>query len=120
MNDGTAIAIQNAAQIVESAAHVDVGNIDMPMLVRLWWLLKAGSFARRLTLPSGEQPCLLKNPPDARWADSHDIRVQHHERQPPVAFQRMVQIEPSRFADTMCTMRTLVQRNFCGCSMSSL
>src|SRR5207245_3742002 len=86
------IAIQNAAQIVESAAHVDVGNIDMPMLVRLWWLLKAGSFARRLTLPSGEQPCLLKNPPDARWADSHDIRVQHHERQPTVAFQRMVQI----------------------------
>src|SRR6202008_2486329 len=92
MNDRTAIPVQDAAQIVESAAHVDVGNIDMPMLVRLWGLLEAGSFARRLALPSGEQPCLLKNPPDARWADGHDIRVQHHEGQSPVACPRMVEI----------------------------
>jgi hypothetical protein len=49
MNDRTAIAVQDAALIVEGAAHVDVGNIDMPMLVRLWWLLETGPFARRLT-----------------------------------------------------------------------
>src|SRR5437762_9872915 len=92
MNDRTAKAVQDAAQIIERAAHVDVANIDMPMLMRLRWLLEAGSFARWLTLPSREQPCLLKNPPDARRADGHDIRVQHHERQSSVAFQRMVQI----------------------------
>jgi len=54
MDDRTAEAIQNAAQVVEGAAHVDVGNIYMPMLVRVGWLLEAGSFARRFTLPSGE------------------------------------------------------------------
>ena len=35
MNEGTAIAIQNAAQVIKGAAHVDVGNIDVPMLVRM-------------------------------------------------------------------------------------
>src|SRR5215467_14968895 len=68
MDDRTAVAIQNAAQVVEGAAHIDVGNIDMPMLVRVWWLLEAGSFARRFALPSGEQPRLLKNPPNTRGA----------------------------------------------------
>src|SRR5215471_46835 len=92
MDDRTAKAIQNAAQVVEGAAHVDVGNIDMPMLVRVGWLLEAGSFARRFALPSGEQPRLLKNPPNTRGADGHDVRVQHHERQPPVAFQGMVPV----------------------------
>src|SRR5271157_1059051 len=56
MNDRTAEAIQNAAQVVEGATHVDVGNIDMPMLVRVWWLFAAGPFARRLAFPSGVQP----------------------------------------------------------------
>src|SRR5271170_6344975 len=46
MDDRTAIAIQNAAQVIEGPAHIDVGNIDMPMLVRLEWLFEAGSFAR--------------------------------------------------------------------------
>src|SRR6516164_2630590 len=56
MDDRTAVTIQKAAQVVEGAAHIDVGNIDMPMLVRLGGLLEAGSFARRFAFPSGEQP----------------------------------------------------------------
>ena len=51
MDDRMAIAIQNAAQVVEGAAHVDVGNIAMPMLVRLGRLLEAGPLARGLALP---------------------------------------------------------------------
>jgi hypothetical protein len=35
MDDRTALAIQNAAQVVEGAAYVDVGSTDMPVLVRL-------------------------------------------------------------------------------------
>ena len=38
MNDRTAVAIQNAAQVIERTAHVDVGNIDVPMLVGMRWL----------------------------------------------------------------------------------
>jgi hypothetical protein len=35
MDDRTAIAIQNAAQVVEGATHVDVRNIDVPVLMRM-------------------------------------------------------------------------------------
>jgi hypothetical protein len=33
MDDGTAIPIQNAAQVIKRPTHVDIGNIDMPVLV---------------------------------------------------------------------------------------
>src|SRR5215469_16396213 len=53
MHEETTESIQNAAQVIEGAAQVDVGNVDMPMLVRLQRLLEAGSLARRFALPPG-------------------------------------------------------------------
>jgi hypothetical protein len=47
MDHRTTEGIQNGAQVVECAAHVDAGNVDMPMLARVGWLLEASSFARR-------------------------------------------------------------------------
>src|SRR5437588_5050711 len=93
MNDRTAVAIQNAAQIVEGAAHIDVRNIDVPMLVGMRGLLETSTLARRLTLPSREQPGLLQYPPNAGGADRHDVSVQHHKRQSPIAFQGMFPVE---------------------------
>src|SRR5207245_5273381 len=40
-----------------------------------------------LTFPPPEQSSLLENAPNARGADRHDVGVQHHERQSPIAFQ---------------------------------
>jgi hypothetical protein len=54
MNQETAVAIQNPAQVVERRANVQVGNIDMPMLVRLRRLVKAGPFLRGLSVPPQE------------------------------------------------------------------
>ena len=48
MNNRMAIAVQNAAQVIEGTAYVDVGNIDVPVLMRLRRLLETGPFARRL------------------------------------------------------------------------
>src|SRR5437588_8038437 len=93
MNDRTAVAIQNAAQVIERTAHVDVGNIDVPMLVGMRGLLETSTLARRLTLPSREQPGLLQYPPNAGGADRHDVSVQHHKRQSPIAFQGMFPVE---------------------------
>lgn len=45
MNDEPAEAIQHAAQVVERAADVDIGNVDVPMLLRLQRLLEARSLA---------------------------------------------------------------------------
>ena len=53
MHEETAEPIQNAAQVIEGAAQVDVGNVDMPVLVRLQGLLETGLLARRFALPPG-------------------------------------------------------------------
>ena len=44
MNQETAVAVQDAAQVVERRANVQVGNINMPMLVRLRRLFKTRPF----------------------------------------------------------------------------
>ena len=93
VHDGAAVAVQHAAQVVERPADVDVGNVDMPMLVRLRRLLEARPFLRRLAVPLAQQSRLAQHPPHAGRTHRHDVGVQHHERQPPVAFQRILQME---------------------------
>src|SRR5664279_1213540 len=53
MHDRTTVPIQNAAQVIEGSANVDIGDIDMPMLMWPEWLLEAGPLARRLGFPRG-------------------------------------------------------------------
>ncbi len=65
----------------------------MPMLMRLERLLKSGPFARRLCFPPGQHSCLLQHAPNARRTDRHNVSVEHHERQPPIALQRILQVE---------------------------
>jgi hypothetical protein len=65
----------------------------VPVLVRLRRLLKPRPFARWLALPSRQQSRLLQHSPYARRTHRHDLRIQHHERQPPIPFQRTLQIE---------------------------
>ena len=37
---------------------------------------------------------MVEHSPHAGRADRHDVGIQHHERQPPVAFQRVLHLEP--------------------------
>ena len=48
MHEEMTESIQNAAQVIEGAAQVDVGNVDMPVLMGLQRLLETGSLARWL------------------------------------------------------------------------
>src|SRR6516165_2985133 len=93
MNQETAVAVQDAAQVVERRANVQVGNIDMPMLVRLRLLFKTRPFLRGLAVPLPQQPRPIQHPPHAGRTHRHDVGVQHHERQPPIAFQWILQVE---------------------------
>ena len=45
MHEETTEPIQNAAQVIERAAQVDVRNVDMPVLVRLQRLLETSPLA---------------------------------------------------------------------------
>ena len=51
INQETAVAVQDAAQVAERRANVEMGNVDMPMLVWLRRLFKAGPFLRGLPVP---------------------------------------------------------------------
>ena len=93
MHKETAEPVQNAAQVVERAAQVDVGNVDVPVLVRLRRLLETTPLARRSPLPPRQQSSLLQHPPNARWTDGDNVSVKHHERQPPITLQRILQVE---------------------------
>jgi hypothetical protein len=75
MNDESTASIENAAQIIECAADVDIRNIHMPMVMGPEWLHKAGSLETFLPAPFLQQPCLAKNPPGAAGADGNDILV---------------------------------------------
>jgi hypothetical protein len=61
----------------------------MPILV---WLL-AVPFLRGLPVPLTQQRRPIQHPPPAGQTHRHDVGVQHHERQPPIAFQRILQVE---------------------------
>jgi hypothetical protein len=45
MHEEATASIQKAAQAIEGPADVDIGNIDVPVLVRLQRLLEAGPLA---------------------------------------------------------------------------
>ena len=89
MHDRTTVTIQNDAQVIEGSTEVDVGNINLPMLMRLRRLLEAGPLTRRLAFPPGQQASLLQQPPNARRTNRHHPSIQHHEGQPPKTLQRV-------------------------------
>src|SRR5579871_1442723 len=63
VDDVSATAVQNAAQVVERPADVDVRHVDMPVLMRGRRLLKARALLRRLAVPLGQKPCLPQHAP---------------------------------------------------------
>lgn len=71
----------------------DIGNIDVPVLVRLQRLLETAPLARRLTFAVRQQSRLFQHTPYAGRTHGHDVRIDHHERQPPITFQRILQME---------------------------
>src|SRR3989442_11067643 len=93
MHQETTVSTKHTAQVVERARQVDLGNIVVPVSVGLRRLLKPRPFARGLALPSRQQSRLLQHSPYARRTHRHDLCIQHHERQPPIALQGILQMK---------------------------
>lgn len=89
MHDRPAIAVQERAQIVKGAADVEVGNIHVPVLVRLQRLHKTRAFLGLRPAPPIEPPGRLEHAVHARRADRRHVVVEHHVRQAAIAFPRM-------------------------------
>ena len=92
VDDEAAVAVEDRAEVVERAADVQVAEVDVPMVVRTRGLVEALAFAgvgrRGVADPAGR----LQHAVDRGRADRHLIVVEHHERQPPIAFQRMLSL----------------------------
>ena len=56
-------------------------------------LLEARALLRRLSVPLRQQSRLPQHPPDTGRTHRHNVGVQHHKRQPPIALQRILQME---------------------------
>jgi hypothetical protein len=65
----------------------------MPVLMRLKRLLETRALARWFPIPAPQQPRLLQHAPHAGRTHRHEVRIQHHERQPPIPFQRILPME---------------------------
>ena len=81
VHDVAAAAVQNAAQVVERPADVDVRHVDMPALMRCQRLLKAGALFLWLAVPLRQQSRLPQHAPYAGRTHRYDVCVEHHERQ---------------------------------------
>lgn len=93
MHDVAAVAIEDRRQVVERAAEVHVGDVDVPMLVRPGALLEIRAFPRRFPRLPTDPRCRLEHSVDAAGADRCHVAVEHHERQSAEAFQRVLEGE---------------------------
>jgi hypothetical protein len=59
VHDETAVAVEDAAQEEEGPADVEVGDIDVPVLVRPQGLLEAGPLLGRLSPRGASLPAAL-------------------------------------------------------------
>ena len=89
MDDEAAAAVEDGAEEEKGTGDVEVTDIDVPMLVRLEGLDKAGAFFRRPGRLPGQQSRVFQDAIDAGRAASNLVGIEHHEGQPPVAFARM-------------------------------
>ena len=93
MHDVSTIPIQHAAQEIKSSADIHIGDVDMPITVRVPRLLEAGALQRWLAIPTREQAGAVQHAVNTGGADRHHIGVKHHISQASITLQRMVEME---------------------------
>jgi hypothetical protein len=93
VHDRSAATIEQAAKEEERSPNVDIGNVDVPVLVRTERLLEAGSLERRFDVMPLHQPGVAEHSVHARGTSRHYIGIEHHEGETPVTFKRIFVVE---------------------------
>ena len=93
VDNRAAVAVEDAGEVVERAVDVDVGNINVPVLMRPQRLHKSGSFLGGSHPLAVESTSGLENAVNTGGADRHDVVVEHHEGQSAVSFERIAVVE---------------------------
>jgi hypothetical protein len=90
VHNHTAVAIEYAAEIVECAAEVEIGDVNVPVLMDRGGLFKALAFRGGFDLPGIEQPRAFQHPIHGAWRTGNTVLIDHAVAQPPVTLQRML------------------------------
>ena len=87
VDEEAAAAVDETALVIEGPRDVDVGDIDMPVLVGAQRLDEALALGRSLERTEIEPARGLENAVNAGGTAGGDVGVEHHEGQPAVALQ---------------------------------
>ena len=93
VDEEPAVTVEEATEVEERPADVDVRDIDVPVLMRPQGLLEAPPLLGGLAPAGRELAGGLEHAVDAGGADGDDVGVQHHVGQPPVPFQGVAVME---------------------------
>ena len=93
VNDVTAAAIQDAAQVIEGAEDIDVADINMPVFMRLQGLLEAVALTALFDVPASKQTGSTEHTVNATGAYGNNILIKHHIGQTTVSLQRILCME---------------------------
>jgi len=93
VDDEPAVAVEDAAEVVEGAVDVDVGDVDVPVVVWSRRVMEPRALLGRGELPAAHQAGSVEDSPGARRADGHDVLIEHHKGQTPVAIEGVFQVE---------------------------
>jgi hypothetical protein len=89
VNDEPAVAVEDTAKEEERPADVEVGDVDVLVLVGPRRLVEALTFAGWFSPARREFARRLEDTIDAGGTHSDDVGVEHHVRQPPISLQRV-------------------------------
>ncbi len=93
VDDESAHSVQDRDQEIEGSLDVDIGDVDMPVLMGLEGLHEAGSFFGRGIVSLIEASGRFEDAVDRRRAGSDHVVVEHHEGQPAISFEGMSVVE---------------------------
>ncbi len=93
MHNHAAIPIDHIGDEVECAADIEVGDVEMPMLMGRQRLLKTRSLERFLDVSGSQGARLVEDAINAGRTARHDVGVDHAISEPPVSVERMLAVE---------------------------
>ena len=89
VDDVAAVAVYDAGQVEECAEQVDVADVYVPVAMGGGGLVESCSLERRFVRCAVQKAGGTQNPEGRRRRHRHDVLVEHHVGESPVAIQRV-------------------------------
>jgi hypothetical protein len=78
VDDVAAIPVKNGTEVVEGTGNIDIGDVNVPVLMSLEGLFEAFSLAGGGRRPAFEQSGCRQDPVNAAGTDRRYVLIRHH------------------------------------------